>query len=154
MAPRHTQGCGGAAYLATAHLSSQQTKNWCVGLIFPPPAYAGIRPTLFLFGFRADGLNSHLLSFLNATTDAAGGSSSHHCPACLRSAALRDPWLLSAPGPLALWFGSGFLGSQPYPCPKFRGPLGGLRGVQEGCRSLDVGFGSGFRVFLGSQPHL
>ena len=38
---------------------AQQTKNWCVGFSFPPPAYAGIHPTLYLFGFRADALNSH-----------------------------------------------------------------------------------------------
>ena len=37
---------------------AQQTKNWCVGFSFPPPAYAGIHPTLYLFGFRADALNS------------------------------------------------------------------------------------------------
>ena len=59
MAPRHTQGCGGAACLATALFLVQQTKNWCVGFSFPPPAYAGIHPTLYLFGFRADALNSH-----------------------------------------------------------------------------------------------
>ena len=64
MTPRHTQGCGGAACYATAHPRAQQTKSWCVGLFFPPPAYAGIRPTLFLFGFRADALNSHS-SFIN-----------------------------------------------------------------------------------------
>ena len=51
MAPRHTQGCGGVA-------CAQQTKNWCVGFSFPPPAYAGIHPTLYLFGFRANALNS------------------------------------------------------------------------------------------------
>ena len=33
------------------------TSNWA--LFFPPPADAGIHPTLFLFGFRADVLNSH-----------------------------------------------------------------------------------------------
>ena len=38
---------------------AQQTKNWCVGFSFPPPAYAGIHPTLYLFGFRANALNSH-----------------------------------------------------------------------------------------------
>ena len=38
---------------------AQQTKNWCVGFSFPPPAYAGIHPTLYLFGFGADALNSH-----------------------------------------------------------------------------------------------
>ena len=43
---------------------AQQTKNWCVGFSFPPPAYAGIRPTLYLFGFRADALNSHSPPYL------------------------------------------------------------------------------------------
>ena len=38
---------------------AQQTKNWCVGFSSPPPAYAGIHPTLYLFGFRANALNSH-----------------------------------------------------------------------------------------------
>ena len=43
---------------------AQQTKSWCVGFSFPPPAYAGIHPTLYLFGFRANALNSHLSSYL------------------------------------------------------------------------------------------
>ena len=43
---------------------AQQTKNWCVGFSFPPPAYAGIHPTLYLFGFRADALNSHSPPYL------------------------------------------------------------------------------------------
>ena len=43
---------------------AQQTKNWCVGFLFPPPAYAGIHPTLYLFGFRANALNSHSPSYL------------------------------------------------------------------------------------------
>ena len=59
MAPRHTQGCGGAACLATALFLVPQTKNWCAGFSFPPPAYAGIHPTLYLFGFQANALNSH-----------------------------------------------------------------------------------------------
>ena len=69
MAHGHTQGCGGLAYLATAHLScptrAQQAKNWCNGFFFPLPACAGIRPTLFLFGFRADALNEHLYISFN-----------------------------------------------------------------------------------------
>ena len=43
---------------------AQQTKNWCVGFSFPPPAYVGIHPTLYLFGFRADALNSHSPPYL------------------------------------------------------------------------------------------
>ena len=50
----------GGRHILRQHISrAQQTKNCCVGLVFPPPAYAGIHPTLFLFGFRADALNSH-----------------------------------------------------------------------------------------------
>ena len=60
MAPRHTQGCGGGGMSRDGAFSrGQQTKNWCVGFSFPPPAYAGIHPTLYLFGFRASALNSH-----------------------------------------------------------------------------------------------
>ena len=59
MAPSHTQGCGGR-HIVRRHIShAQQTKNWCVGFSFPPPAYVGIHPTLDLFGFRANALNSH-----------------------------------------------------------------------------------------------
>ena len=43
---------------------AQQTKNWCFGFSFPAPAYAGIRPTLHLFGFRANDLNSHSPPYL------------------------------------------------------------------------------------------
>ena len=71
-------GGGGGAYLAMAH---QQTKNWCVGLFFPPPAYAGIRPTLFLFRFRADALNSGFFFNSEKTTGHAGGVS---CKGLLR----------------------------------------------------------------------
>ena len=61
MVPRHTQGYGGR-HLLRRHIShAQQTKNWCLCLcaFFPAPAYAGVRPTLFLVGFRADARNSH-----------------------------------------------------------------------------------------------
>ena len=47
---------------------AQHTKNWCVGFSFPPPAYAGIHPTLYLFGFRANALNSHSPSLCLALT--------------------------------------------------------------------------------------
>ena len=59
---------------------AQQTKNWCVGFSFPPPAYAGIHPTLYLFGFRANALNSHspslclALTFLEFFPDCSGPS--------------------------------------------------------------------------------
>ena len=52
MAPRHTQGVGGRHIVRRRISRAQQTKNWCVGFSFPPPAYAGIHPTLYLFGFR------------------------------------------------------------------------------------------------------
>ena len=50
---------------------AQQTKNWCVGFSFPPPAYAGIHPTLYLFGFRADALNSHSLALIQGLVSSA-----------------------------------------------------------------------------------
>ena len=56
---------------------SQQTKNWCVGFSFPPPAYAGIHPTLYLlylFGFRANALNSHFSSYLSGFDPGSGAS--------------------------------------------------------------------------------
>ena len=46
--PDTPRGVGWGAFLAMAHLySAQQSKNWCVDLFFPPPADAGIHPTLF-----------------------------------------------------------------------------------------------------------
>ena len=45
---------------------AQQTKNWCVGFSLPPPTYAGIHPTLYLFGFRASALNSRSPPYLPA----------------------------------------------------------------------------------------
>ena len=60
MAPRHTQGCGGAACLATAlFLVPNKPRTGVLVSLPPPPAYAGIHPTLYLFGFRANALNSH-----------------------------------------------------------------------------------------------
>ena len=64
MAPRHTQGCGGAACLAMALFLVPNKPRRGVGFSFPPPAYAGIHPTLYLFGFRANALNSHSPPFL------------------------------------------------------------------------------------------
>ena len=54
---------------------ARQTKNWCAGSFFPPPACAGIHPTLFLFGFRADALNSHFSLNSHIKQRAAGGAS-------------------------------------------------------------------------------
>ena len=53
---------------------AQQTKNWCVGFSFPPPSYAGIRPTLYLFGFQANALNSHFSSYLPGFDPGSGAS--------------------------------------------------------------------------------
>ena len=50
---------GGAAFFATAHLSCPRNQELVFASFFPPHPYAGIRPTLFLFRFRADALNSH-----------------------------------------------------------------------------------------------
>ena len=52
-APTHPGVWGGGMSRDGAFSRAQQTKNWCVGFSFPPPAYAGIHPTLYLFGFRA-----------------------------------------------------------------------------------------------------
>ena len=60
MAPRHTQGFGGQHFLRQ-HISLvlKKPRIGVFVFFFPPPAYAGIRPTLFLFGFQTDALNSH-----------------------------------------------------------------------------------------------
>ena len=53
---------------------AQQTKNWCVGFSFPPPAYAGIHPTLYLFGFQANAPNSHSPPSLPGFDPGSGGA--------------------------------------------------------------------------------
>ena len=101
---------------------AQQTKNWCVGFSFPPPAYAGIHPTLYLFGFRADALNSHSPPYLPGFDprsclerfDTFSGSSGKvvgfSCCGLRSSETVRGP-----PGPFGgLW------------CPRFRGALLGF----------------------------
>ena len=106
----------------------RRTKNWCVGFSFPPPAYAGIHPTLYLFGFRADALNSHsppylpcLERFDTLSGSSGAGGSLRAPPGCLRGASGR---LRGASG-----------------------GLGGISGALSLFLGLDVGFGSGFRVF-------
>ena len=131
---------------------AQQTKNWCVGFSFPPPAYAGIHPTLYLFGFRANALNSHSLPSLPGFDT---GSS---------QVMLSGPFwgfFLTAFGPPGL--------RKPPTLPVFRGASGGplgasgsVRGSPEGSggpagacafEGQDVGFGSGFRVlFWAASP--
>ena len=58
-APTHPGVWGGRHILRRRISRAQKTKNWCVGFSRPPPAYTGIHPTLYLFGFRANALNSH-----------------------------------------------------------------------------------------------
>ena len=163
---------------------AQQTKNWCVGFSFPPPAYAGIHPTLYLFGFRADALNSHSPPYLPGFDprsclerfDTFSGSSGKvvgfSCRGLRSSETVRGP-----PGPLGGFRGplvpsfsrwaSGFWGAceasgasrgppgclrappgclraPPGASGRLRGASGGPSGLFFG---LDVGFGSGFRVF-------
>ena len=107
---------------------AQQTKNWCVGFSFPPPAYAGIHPTLYLFGFRANALNSHSPPYLPALIRGLVASASNLGVAV-------GTWGLRGP----------------------RGPPGASEGLRGPCGASrlvcgpDVGFGSGFRVFLGLQ---
>ena len=60
MAPRHTQGVwGGGISCDRASLLPNKPRTGVLAQFFPPPAYAGIHPTLYLFGFRANALNSH-----------------------------------------------------------------------------------------------
>ena len=48
----HAEGCGGAAILAEVHpMVELEQPDFRVGLLFPPPACAGIHPTVHLFGF-------------------------------------------------------------------------------------------------------
>ena len=152
---------------------AQQTKNWCVGFSFPPPAYAGIHPTLYLFGFRADALNSHSPPYLPGFDprsclecfDTFSGSSGKvvgfSCRGLRSSETVRGP-----PGPLGGFRGplvpsfsrctSGFLGWRPPAglsgrlrgaSGRLRGPRGASGGPRGFFLGLDVGFGSGFRVF-------
>ena len=75
-----SRGVGGRHIVRRRISRAQQTKNWRVGFSFPPPAYAGIHPTLYLFGFRANALNSHsplsclaLIGVWSLRTSGAGG---------------------------------------------------------------------------------
>ena len=110
---------------------AQQTKNWCVGFSFPPPAYAGIHPTLYLFGFRADALNSHSPPYLPGFDprsclerfDTFSGSSGKvvgfSCRGLRSSETVRGP-----PGPLGGFrgpLGFAFFGLRPQP-PAWRIP--------------------------------
>ena len=112
---------------------AEQTKNWCVGFSFPPPAYAGIHPTLYLFGFRANALNSHSPAYLPGFNPGSGLR-------CFREFLGLFPDC------------SGFAGASPGASGGPPGASGGLRGrlgasgVGSHC-GQHVGFGSGFRVF-------
>ena len=134
---------------------AQQTKNWCVGFSFPPPAYAGIHPTLYLFGFRADALNSH--SSLICLASIQGLVSSASIPfqdlperlwafpvvafgAPKPSGGLRGLWGLS--GPLVP---SGDLPASG----ASRGPPGGLRAPPGCLRAPPGGLGGASGAFRG-----
>ena len=104
---------------------AQQTKNWCVGFSFPPPAYAGIHPTLYLFGFRADALNSHSPPYLpgfdprscferfDTFSKSSGKVVGFSCRGLRSSETVRGP-----PGPRGAFGGLW--------CPRFRGALPGF----------------------------
>ena len=106
MAPRHTQGCGGAAYRATAHLWCPTNQELVCWFLFPPPAY----PTLHLFGFRANALNSHSPPDLPGFDPGSGLERFGGPP--------REPSFRGS-HTLGVGFGSGFRvfsGLPPYPC--------------------------------------
>ena len=125
---------------------AQQTKNWCVGFSFPPPAYAGIHPTLYLFGFRADALNSHSPPYLPGFDprsclerfDTFSGSSGKvvgfSCRGLRSSETVRGP-----PGPLG-----GFRGPL---VPSFSRCTSGFWGAFEASGGLPRGF-----AFFGLRP--
>ena len=133
---------------------AQQTKNSCVGFSFPPPAYAGIHPTLYLFGFRADALNSHSPPYLPGFDprsclerfDTLSGSSGKvvgfSCRGLRSSETVRGPPGPGLSGPSgALVFVSGGLagfGAPLRPPGASRGPPGGLR-APPGCLRVPPG---------------
>ena len=140
---------------------AQQTKNWCVGFSFPPPAYAGIHPTLYLFGFRADALNSHSWAFpvvafgapkpsggLRGLRGAFGGL---WCPRFSPLKPFRVPGPRGASGRLR--GASRRLRGASAACRGLRGPprASGLRRLV--CGGLDVGFGSGFTLAWQTQKY-
>ena len=139
----------------------KQTKNWCVGFSFPPPAYAGIHPTLYLFGFRADALNSHSPPYLPGFDprsclerfDTFSGSSGKvvgfSCRGLRSSETVRGPPgpLGGFRGPLVLRFRgtSGFWSRGP-----LRAPPGCLRappGASGSLRGASGGLGAFFWVW-------
>ena len=115
---------------------AQQTKNWCVGFSFPPPAYAGIHPTLYLFGFRADALNSHSPPYLPGFDP--------------RSCLERFDTLSGSCGKVVGFSCRGLRSSE-----TVRGPPGppGLSGASGAALVFVVGLRSGFRVFSGLPPY-
>ena len=126
--------------------SRAQTKNWCVGFSFPPPAYAGIHPTLYLFGFRANALNSHSPPSLPGFDPGSG----------LRDLRGLRRGLQGPPDLMGLYLGQ-LSGGLQRPPQTLRGPpgaSGGPPGASGGLRGLgrfggqDVGFGWVSRLFL------
>ena len=126
---------------------AQQTKNWCVGFSFPPPAYAGIHPTLYLFGFRANALNSHSPSFLPGfdpgSGEAFGVSDGFWGPPKLSKTFGRLRGLRGPPFCAGLCTLEGLRGP-----PGASGGLRGAGGLERGVRAQEIGFGSGFRVLF------
>ena len=152
---------------------AQQTKNWCVGFSFPPPAYAGIHPTLYLFGFRADALNSHSPPYLPGFDprsclerfDTFSGSSGKvvgfSCRGLRSSETVRGP-----PGPLGGFRGplvgapiwrppAGLSGRLRGASGRLRGPRGASGGPRGGLRGFfwvwTLGLVVGF-AFFGLRP--
>ena len=110
---------------------AQQTKNWCVGFSFPPPAHAGIHPTLYLFGFRANALNSHSpLLCLALIAGRSGSPPAGASGAFGRLCGLRDPPSYPAGGLCTL---QGLRGPR---VRGLRGPPKGVRGSGGGLRGL------------------
>ena len=143
---------------------AQQTKNWCVGFSFPPPAYAGIHPTLYLFGFRADALNSHSSLICLASIQGLVSSASiafQDLPERLwafpvvafgapkPSGGLRGLGGLS--GPLVPSFSRRFWGGSEASGAS-RGPLGGLRAPPGCLRAPPGGLGGASGDFGGLEP--
>ena len=126
---------------------AQQTKNWCVGFSFPPPAYAGIHPTLYLFGFRANPLNSHSPTSLPGFDPGSGLRDLRG----LRRGLQGPPEAFGGPAGFMSLFGLQLSGGLQRPPQTLRGPPGPLEasGAFGGFGRQDVGFGSGFRVFFG-----
>ena len=63
MAPRHTQGCEEAAYLATAHLTCPTNQELVCWFILPTPCLSRRPPIFIPFRVSSCRLNSHFSFF-------------------------------------------------------------------------------------------